>query len=258
MMKITIDILKITLAIFIGLGLATAENAQIPDQGNVKLTVKTDRENYIPGEMVDLRVNLSNGGDSKTAIGSPEALRASIRVYLAFEGGKYREYVGPQDATIMGVARAAIKADSGDAVTTNIKVLYHQLKPTEHLSELYANQIRDRELNDYFALSRAGHYLMKVVFQDSSTKQVIESEPVTLYVDEPTGFDAIIWDAIKDDPKAAAFLHTGKIAGGGPNYLSACSLERFSELYPDSTLGKRVASILDTNAAQTGQNEQFR
>ncbi len=203
------QLLMLGLTALVSLNVTASIGAQETQHNPLVLTVRADRQSYLPGEAVQLTVSLANQSDATLKAGQPDPANGTLSLYLAFGEQRYQLYAGPDRNSRGELSRAVAELGAGEAFTVQTTMLYHRLRPTSHLTELYARPIREAELNDYFAFNRAGQYLLKAVYYDQAGKTEIESVPIEINVLEPTESDALVWESIKNDRDAAWFLHTG-------------------------------------------------
>jgi hypothetical protein len=204
------------------------------------LTVRPDKEAYIPGEAVQLTVSLTNRSETEVEVGVPDPQNGTLTLLLASSEQRFQRYVGPDWSLRGELSKPLIVLGAGEADTVQTTMLYHRLQPTSHLVEMYARPIREEELNDYFALNVAGEYSVKAVFYDCVSKTTIESEPLAIIVREPEGVDELVWDSIKDNGAAALLLHTGMLREQSD---SARRAQELITVYPESTYARRLQAL---------------
>jgi hypothetical protein len=228
-------------------GAQAARESALSRSGAV-LEVRTSRQSYVLGEPVDLEIGARNGSNrSITMPGGFDVLQGYVGVVVAFEDGPYREYRGPgwglDDARSSPVVLAPRQR-----VTTAASILFNHGMPSGHLNREAAAAVATRFLNDGYALPVAGRYRIKAVLSDEHG-DVVESQPLDISVEEPTGEDREVWNALRADPELGYFVQ----AGGPRGRLSelrkqqlVTTLERLVTYHPAS----RYAEVLRERLAR--------
>ena len=211
------------------------------------LTVQADRESYLPGEAVQLRLSLANQSGAVVKAARPDVGNGTLSLFLAFGKQPFQLYRGPDQNSLRSLSTPVTDLAAGESVTVQTTMLYHRLQSTSHLTELYARPIREKELNNYFALDRIGQYRLKAVYKDALSKMTVESEPIAITVREPYGSDRMFWEGVKDDPDAAFLLHTGSLGQPSNTVRTREFVEkmmRLMMLYPDSSIAQKAKERL--------------
>ena len=225
------------------------------------LEVRAAKERYVLGESVALTFRLLNRSSSSVTLDSaPDVQNGRLDVLIAFEGGDFKSYLGPDWGLRDAVSREPFRLAPGQSFETQASILFHHVMPVGHLSPLYANQIRQEQILDEYALSAGGTYRIKAALSGTRDRNQLESPPLTLSVDEPYGADLEVWNVLKTDGDFGYFLQTGsprKPRAAAKTEHIVRTLENLSQLWPTSrhigsirtALSKHQARLAATGAA---------
>lgn len=228
---------RTALAAWLLAGLAPSQ-VSLAQTDSLVLEVRVDKERYVLGEAVALTFRLINRSTSTVTLASaPDVKNGRLGVLIAYEGGDFKGYLGPGWGIRDAVSREPFRLLPGGSFETQATILFNHVMPTGHLSPLYAKQINQDRISDEYALSAWGTYRIKAVVSNSRDGSQLESQPLTLLVDEPYGADLEVWNVLKTDGDYGYFLQTG-----GPRRPLAAAkteqilrtLQSLSELWPTS------------------------
>lgn len=212
------------------------------------LNVQSDKQSYVPGELVGLRFRVVNRSDAPVILrGGGDVWDGLLKVLIAYNDGPYREYVGPR----WGIKDVAVLVETeippGKFFETEATVLYNHRLETSHLSELYKNEPTNNRLNTEYALNKSGIYRIKAVLYDSQLENKIESEPIQITVSEPRGFELEVWNLLKGDPEYGYFIQTGSPKGhpeAAKTRQLVTGLEKIVKSYPQSRYAENIRPSL--------------
>lgn len=74
---------------------------------------------------------------------------------------------------------------------------------------MYAKSYGKERINTDYALTNPGIYYIKAALYNPLSGNTVESEPVSIIVEEPQGDDLETWNKIKEDGKYGLFIQTG-------------------------------------------------
>ena len=195
------------------------------------VSISLEKGTYLPGEAVRVALRIDKVGKDNID---------DVKVLLAFGDGPFKDYKAPTERRVDHFqSKLPVAADG--SIETTLTVLYHQLKPTSHLSELYAQPIREKELNDFWALNAEGVYRIKVVASSPDGKR-LESNVLEIEVIEPVGADALIWEAIRGSRAAARMMHSSDDSSDrNERFEDRANVASLIASYPESVYAKRLA-----------------
>jgi hypothetical protein len=199
------------LAWIVVLSAAYLLSAQQPIQNlqNLSLQVKTDKEVYLPGELISVRFLMTN--ESTVPLSLNRELTVSdgnLKVFIASDSEPFREYIGPGWGTRDALPGEPLKLLPSQSFETEATILWNQKADTSHLSELYRKTADKQRLKDDYALPEPGKYYLKAVLY-AQTGTTVDSAPLSIIIEEPQDGDLQIWKQLKHDPNYAFFIQTG-------------------------------------------------
>jgi hypothetical protein len=190
-----------------------AQESGRPELANLALELKTDKTEYLPGELMELRFRLFPRSGTAAAPDRISVVDGSLGILVSHGSDGYLEYQGP-DWGVKKTSMPVIVMLNGDqAVEAMGTLLYNCVPETAHLSPLYARQALAERIPHEYALGEAGPVLLKAVYQDRFSENRLESDPVQIYIREATGEDAEVWNTLRASPKLGYLLQTGLLPG---------------------------------------------
>jgi hypothetical protein len=236
-----------------------AQQSERPDLTNLVLELKTDKAEYLPGELIDLRFRLFPRSGAAAAPDRISTLDGSLKILVSRGSDGYLEYQGPD----WGVKKAGmpdiIVLNGEQAVEATGTLLYNRVAETAHLSPVYAQQALEGRIPDEYALAETGSVLLKAVYHERYSGNRLESDPVQIYVREATGEDAEVWNTLRTNPELGYLLQTGLLPGAAPQAeedQAATVLEDLLARHPTSTYAGYISRGLQRfrNFVQTQRN----
>lgn len=185
------------------------------DSTDIVLEIKTDKENYLLGELITLRFKVTNKSDQPVAVDKNSSVyTGSIEVFVAYEKGQFKKYYGPRWGTLDVGGNSSFELKPGDSFESEATLLQNPHLDTSHLNENAAKHALEQAnlVEGNYLLSRPGTYYIKAILHDGETKKVLESEPIQVIADEPQADDLEIWEKIKDDRSYGYFIQTGGLS----------------------------------------------
>jgi hypothetical protein len=178
----------------------------------LSLQVKSDKQSYLPGEMLtlDFRI-LNNSSVPVTLPRSVDVRTGYLRVFIAEESGQYDQYIGPRWGMSDVMRRKEVLLAPGESYETSATVLHNKTVETAHLSVTAAAEVAKGRIRTEYVLPKPGMYSIKAALYDDAMMNRIESEPISVLIEEPQGVDLEVWNKIKDDGDFALFMQTGEI-----------------------------------------------
>lgn len=214
------------------------------ENSSLELTLTPDTLNYRLGEVIGFSFQITNISQDELLIEKPSVHTGTLTLYASSDGENYHEYEGPDWGYLDSVRRKE-KIGAGKSFQAKATLLYNITTPTKHLSELYAEKIRQDKIQSEFALETPGKYWLKAVFKSGETR--IESEPVAIDVSEPVGVEGVVWEQMKTDGAYALFLQTGEIKyypGSQREAEFKEKLKQISAEYSSTEAGRHIGERL--------------
>jgi hypothetical protein len=238
------------LALIVVLSAAYLLRAQQPIQNlqSLSLQVKTDKEVYLPGELISVRFLMTN--ESTVPLSLNRELTVSdgnLKVFIASDSEPFREYIGPGWGTRDALPGQPLKLLPSQSFETEATILWNQKADTSHLSELYRKTADKQRLKNDYALSEPGKYYLKAVLYNAQTGTTVDSAPLSIILEEPQDGDLQIWKQLKHDPNYAFFIQTGGLLEHpkGPKTTKVANeLDRIISKNPDSRYAQSIRRSL--------------
>jgi hypothetical protein len=213
------------------------------------LEARTSRQAYVLGEPVDLVIAARNASNRPIAIpGGFDVGQGYVGVVVAFEDGPFREYRGPGWGLDDGRS-APVVVGPRQRVATAASILFNHGMPSGHLNPETAAEVATRYLDEGYALPVAGRYRIKALLYGENGDEVVESEPVEIAIEEPTGEDREVWNALRSDPELGYFVQAGGPRGRSSELRRqqlVSTLERLVTYHP----GSRYTEVLRERLAR--------
>jgi hypothetical protein len=209
----------------------------------LELRLSAERGQWRLGERIDLRVALANVSGSSLEVEAPDVANGSLRVFVAPDRGAFREYRGPHWGLEEG--SRAVPLRPGEESSTTAVLLWNHRVPTEHLTALYADRIRQERIDEEIAIVEPGRYWLKAVY--TGNRERVESQPMPLDVLAPEPVDAPIWDHMRRDGKLAYLLHTGGLpwpARSAEAQAFMADVRQLMAANPGSSLAVKIERLL--------------
>ena len=249
--------------IFIGLVFFALTGSNYHSQTDVtmsdlKLSIRSDKETYIRGEIVNVTVRLENRGMSRVRGGTgPVGINHGSTFYVSRGGSDYVKYENPYWQQ-QGASRSILLEPNG--IFEDTSDLVWNLKPeTAHLSPMWVEiSRRGRILTDY-VFQTAGTYRIKAVFWNITGldgRGYPESEPIEIRIVEPRGEDLTVWRLIENRPDIAYFVQNTEIQNANSDaerVTRSRELREIAQRYPNSIIARQIGQKLEEYRARLGR-----
>lgn len=170
-------------------------NSSASNSEKLNLKVSGQKPEYILGEKIQLNTEVFN--ESSQDILSTDSLAKScayLYIYVSKDNKTYKEYFGPE-FQIEG-CEINLLLKFGESYKTQTFLLWNGVP---EFNQIYEPTKNLRTIPG-FAIRQTGVYFIKAVlkFSEEAKLENIESEPIQVVVNEPTGDELEIWNRIKD------------------------------------------------------------
>jgi hypothetical protein len=225
-------------------------SAQQPIQNtqSLSLQLKTDKEVYLPGEVISVRFLMTNESTVPLLLNRELTVSdGNLKVFIASDSERFREYIGPGWGTRDALPGEPIKLLPSQSFETEATILWNQKVDSPHLSELYRKTADKQRLNTDYALSEPCKYYLKAVLYNAQTGTTVNLAPLSIIVEEPQGGDLQIWKQLKQDPNYGFFIQTGGLLEHpkGPKTTKVANeLDRLISKHPDSRYAQSIRRSL--------------
>jgi hypothetical protein len=244
-----------------GIILATFTFAQNKsNELDVALKLIADKDSYIKGEPVNLRLELTNNGETTIDFVQPHENRISV----AKEGESYKLHDGsPRDCGSYDSQPLKPKQSwkmNFMPFLWNGKPNYsHLAGDTKSIEDL---DKKTRVTTEYvFQDATAYNASVSVRFKDSKTPSgiVIRSEPAKINIKEPEGEDLEIWKKIEGNSSIALLMQQSDNFRGGDDKKQSALIREVEQIiinHPNSTYTKYLKSGIEKFKANTEKLKQ--
>lgn len=203
------------------------------------LNVTSDKHAFTLGEIVNLHFTVTNETSGERVLaGGSNVYTGSIRIFLADEGGDFKQYYGPGWG-IVDATFPEIVLKPGESYRTDATLLWNPVLETSHLSPEAAKRAVVGKVSTAFALPEVGSYWIKATLDIPRKGSVysVQSDPIQIVVNAPEGENNNkIWDTLKGNAEFAYFMHKGAFLTDSPVEKASLLkvLEEMVANYPNS------------------------
>lgn len=221
----------------------------------IELTIDSSKESYLLGEVVALTFNAINkSGDSVKIFNDLSPEYGYLRVFISQDDIEYKMYNHNQWG-LKDSKTTLIMLKPNEGVSTSATIFWNA-QPKFDASQLAPETIKaateGKILADY-VFSKPGTYYIKAVYaarfidNPSNTRIKIESEPIQITIEEPTGDDLKIWNKIKDNGEIAYFIQEGsfKARESAEREKLKEEVEQIISESPDSPISSQMKQSLN-------------
>lgn len=207
--------------IFALMGL-TAKSGNTSGSKSLELTIRAEKESFLPGEVVFLTLTVTNKGQEAIAV-FDDLIPAHgyTKFLISNTSGEFKEYRhskwGTRDAKV-----APVSLKPNEKFSRPASILWNsQRKFDASVSPEIVKAETENKIPHDYAFPEPGIYYVKAVYssyivgnkQDRRIELV--SDPIRIIIDEPVGEDLVVWNAVKDNGGVAYFLQEGNFSVPG-------------------------------------------
>lgn len=208
----------------------------------LSVTVASAKSSYILGESVLLNFEVSNDSDSDVYLGGAKLNTGYLTIFIASDDNKFKRY----RAVGTGKKISPTLLKKGERIKSSNKILWNA-----SLAENSANpkEFEETDILSYYAFPKAGKHLIKAVLHGygEQASMRIESEPIEITLEEPTGDDLDSWKIIKDRQDIGYFIQEGYFRASKSEEKEKVlrDIEEIILQYPNSIISKQIEQSLD-------------
>lgn len=259
-MIIIVSSLLILGSLFFGFGIGEARmkashSAHQIDQLQVKL--KTSKEAYVQGEIVPLSIEVANTSSSDVFLKGADAESGYVKIYVADNNSKFSQY-RHSDWGRGKTKGLTIKA--GQTIDSHATLLWNFKPKVSHLNENAARIASEGLILTDYAFDKPGTYFIKaVLIIPGETQTRVESQPIQIVIEAPTGEDLKVWDRIKDNGEIAYFIQEGAARSAKPEEKEPIvkQVEQLVADHPNSFLTSQIKQSLDKFRASEARRKEW-
>jgi hypothetical protein len=234
---------------------------------NVLLTIKTGKERYILGELVNFDSQFFNSGQQKIAIIKNAADAGAMRLLIKRKTDTYyRQY------NLGGKKRGNfVLLDGNETANFICSALFNGKPDYSHLNPDAARRAdsQDNKILTDLVFPETGVYNVKAVsyyqtldnYRDLQKPSIeIESEPIEITITEPKGEDLEVWNQIKGNRDIAVLMQSNHLFTSDLDEKAKLvnQVEQIIERYPNSTYSAYLKPSLEKFKAHDAKLEEFK
>ncbi len=206
----------------------------------LKLTVASSQGSYVMGELVELTASVKNIGKNKAVINKLLTIESgNLQIFIAGDDREFGSYLGPG----WGIDERMIQytLNPGESISDSDKILWNFAPAVTHLNARAAKQAQKGRVPTSYAFDKPGLYRIKL--RDDKT---FESNEIIVVIEEPTGDDLQIWQAIKDRPDLGFFIQKGSPQSYDPAEMTRVKkgIESLLEQHPNGKISNALRESL--------------
>ena len=236
--SICLVLLMIILSAIDGYTHGTASVRGEQDITRLELQIRSDKDSYLPGQVIELNFRISNNTNESLLLEPGANVKTGrLQVFISEGTSEFLQYRGPRWGLLDGFPVKSKEMSPQTSEETSATLLHNYVPATYHLDERSAKQRIKGLINTEYAFPRPGVYYVKARLFDNAYANHIESKPIKILIEEAQGSDLEIWNTIKNDGAYAFFLQTGHSTGQPTDPSTeeiAHVLETLIERYPSS------------------------
>lgn len=202
------------------------------------LKVVSDKREYILGEAINLQTEIKDKNNKTITLRTiPTVEDGYMHVWVASTDRIFKEYLGEG----WGLSEGNKMLEKSNSFKSQTKILHNVITPKYSFSE--------SRIETIYAIPETGVYFIKATatifseeFRSDGNKITIESEPIQIVVNEPSGEDAEVWKLVKNSGDFALFMHEGQFLAKGIEEREKLinEVERIAAKYPTSILANQM------------------
>ena len=225
-------------------GVVNALHKSESQDTDLSLTVKTPKEVFSLGEIVPLTFKFTN--ETSESIRFFDILHiedGDIQILISQDGGNFKKYSHSRWG-VADVNRPPISLKSHESRETSVGILWNDIP-----NELNIDRVADKQLVTNYAFQTKGIYLIKAkttIHYSDKEAVWLESAPIQIVVEEPTGDNLAVWNKIKDRGDIGFFLQEGDFKSYDPKERAKLQkeVEQLLVQYPNSIFADPIKESL--------------
>ena len=245
-----------SLVLLLGISGAKTFGSANLDEQNLGVRISPLKNSYVQGEVVALDVEISNNGQSDVFLKGSNVESGFVKIFIAGEDQKFKQY--SHSAWIRDRRGDFIKP--GQTIKSQATLLWNFKPQVSHLNEDAARNASEGLILTDYAFNKPGTYVVKAVLIIPGETQIrIESEPVQIVIEAPTGEDLKVWNLIKDNGEIAYFIQEGAVRSPKPEEQEKVQkeIEQLTSSYPNGLLASQIRQSLDKFRVSDAKRKEF-
>lgn len=216
---------------------------------NLTLRVKSEKSVYLLGEAISLHLELANETNMPIFFHqctiNPNL--GYLKILVATSNGLFKEYRSP----LQGVKDKLCGESylpSAQVISSRMSILWNSKLPTSHLNTDAARKVSEGSITTEYSMPLTDVYSVKAILYFPNKPELkIESQPIQIAVNEPTGDDLKVWNRIKNNGEFAYFIQrSGFLTPEGEEREKLLKeIEQITQTYPNSLLANQMKQKLE-------------
>lgn len=201
-------IIFIAVLITLGLLALVLERARVtatlqlgPQTRDIKVNLSPSKASLVQGEVMVLNAEITNNGDADVALAGVSAESGYLKLFVAGEDQKFREYSKPR----VGVKASGTTIKPGQTIKSQATLLWNASPAKRFVNP---KEFEQSHIMTDLVFPEPGIYFVKAVLGVPRVDGPLtfESEPIQVVINEATGDDRPVWEKIKTNPDIAYFI----------------------------------------------------
>jgi uncharacterized protein YxeA len=228
---------------------------------DITFKVIPDKDSYIKGEPVKLRVELTNNSDYTMKFGEPH----EGRFWITKEGRSYKYFESdPRDCSTYD--SSLLKANQ--SWSKDMETILWNTNRRDY--SRFASDTKQMELEDSktrivteYVFQDVGTYnaTVRTSFKDEKgeKKVIVEAEPAKINIKEPEGEDLEVWKQIEGNSSIALLMQQSDNFRGGDDKKQSALIREVEQIiinHPNSTYTKYLKEGVDKFKANAEKQKQ--
>ncbi|MDQ3799834.1 MAG: hypothetical protein M3384_10305 [Acidobacteriota bacterium] len=210
----------------------------------LELSIESSKKNYLTGEILTLNFNLKNKSQEELTISdSLNTDSGYLSVYISQNGAEFKKYYNSTWGRA-NASRAYIQIKPGQHIKTSATVFWNAVPRV-----VRPDRLQQKPVDTYYAFPQANTYYLKAVFTlyFENKPNKIESEPIQVIIEEPTGDDFAVWNKIRNRSELAFFIQEGNFLTSKPEEKEKLrqEAEEIFNQYAETVIGRQIGRSLE-------------
>ena len=236
---------------------AYAQSSPANLSSSLKVNVKSPKSAYILGEVVPFNIELRNEGLSDIHLSGTDAQSGYLKILISNSQAEFKEYTN----SAWGNKKQPKKVlEPGQAVMSQATVLSNAKPEISHLNANAAERASKGKIMTGYAFPEAGVYYIKAVLIIPGENLIkIESDPISITINQPVGEDLEVWNKVKNRSDIAYFIQENQFYAPNDeakeNFLQ--EVRQIIENNPNSQIVSQIKRSVDEFRAREAKRKEF-